>query len=70
MRLGTGFDDDDIDTMSIPGDYYDAEERDAFYSAIAEVGTLRRSSRRSSHGQETLITLRDVRETDFSPWAL
>jgi hypothetical protein len=70
MRLGTGFDDDDIDTMSIPGDYYDAEERDAFYSAIAEVGTLRRSSRRPSHGQETLITLRDVRETDFSPWAL
>lgn len=46
------------------GDFEPLHDRDMYYRAERGV------SRRSSTGQDTMLTYRDVRETDFSPWAV
>ena len=58
-------DDDELDTFSNSdddlGDFEVLDDRDMYYRGV---------SRRSSVGQDTMLTYRDVRETDFSPWAV
>jgi hypothetical protein len=61
LRLGSGYDmEDNLKTLRMRGFSYpsDSEEEEEM------------ERRRNSAGQETLVTLRDVRETDFSPWVL
>lgn len=59
IRLGSGFDDEDLGTLSPEED-----EVNALYSPADMVG------RRNNVSRQTLITLRNVKETDFSPWIL
>lgn len=65
IRLGSGYVEDEVGALRMPDDTIeDLDDRDVYYGT--EVGV----ERRNSVGQETMITLRDVRETAFSPWAL
>lgn len=67
MRLG-GFDEeDDLGALSMSDDdFEDVDDRDVFYGAENKNSV----GRSNSVGQDTMVTYRDVRETDFSPWAL
>ena len=65
---GCDSDDDELDAFGDSdedlGDFEMLDDREMYYRAERGV------SRRSSTGQDTMLTYRDVRETDFSPWAV
>ncbi|KAF8253921.1 hypothetical protein K440DRAFT_657063 [Wilcoxina mikolae CBS 423.85] len=66
MRLGGYDEENDLGALSMSDDdFEDVDDRDVFYGA--EKNSVGRSN---SVGQDTMVTYRDVRETDFSPWAL
>ncbi|KAI5821251.1 hypothetical protein BZA77DRAFT_299033 [Pyronema omphalodes] len=59
MRL-EGYDEDDVGALSMSDEEFDEfDDRNLYYG-----------DDRSNHGEDTIVTYRNVRETDFSPWAV